>query len=86
MNSDVITNSAYYVIGLPSGIHLAFREHLGIHGLWIGLTFSLIYNSTLGSWLCFRTDWNKEVVKVIERLKEEDRMKRDVQVREGLPQ
>jgi hypothetical protein len=30
--------------------------------------------------VCFRTDWNKEVVKkVIERLKEGDQAKRDVQ-------
>jgi MATE family multidrug resistance protein len=82
-NSDVITNSAYYVIGLPLGIYLAFRWHLGIHGLWIGLTISLIYCSTVGSWICFRTDWNKEVMKVIERLKLDDQTRWDVQEREG---
>ena len=58
------------MFGIPLGIYLAFKWHLGLHGLWIGLTFSLIYSSILSSWVCFRTDWNKEVVKVIERLKE----------------
>ena len=69
-NSDVISNSAYYILGLPLGIYLAFRWHIGLYGLWIGLTCSLVYCSTIGSWVCIRTDWNKEVVKVIERLKE----------------
>ena len=34
---------AYYVLALPIGITLAFhpRTHLGLEGLWIGLSFSL---------------------------------------------
>ena len=80
---SLITNSAYYLLGLPLGIYLAFSWHLGIYGLWIGLTVSLIYCSTLSSWVCFRTDWNKEVVKVIERLKIEDQTRRDAQERGG---
>ena len=77
------TNSAFYILGIPLGIYLAFKEHLGISGLWIGLTCSILYCATIGSWVCFRTDWNKEVVKVMERLKEGDQMRRDVQ--EGTP-
>ena len=69
---SVISNSAYYLLGLPLGIYLAFIWHLDSHGLWIGLTCSLIYCSTHSSWICIRTDWNKEVIKVIERLKNEE--------------
>ena len=47
------------------------------------MTFSLVYCAALGSWVCFRTDWNKEVVKVAERLKRADQM-RSVEEREGL--
>ena len=33
----VINFVAYYVIGLPLGISLAFAAHLGALGMWIGL-------------------------------------------------
>lgn len=41
---------------------------MGLHGLWYGLTVSLIYGSTVGVWLGLRTDWNREVQKVRKRL------------------
>ena len=44
---------------------------MGIHGLWIGLTVSLVYCSFFGTLLCLNTDWNREVRKVMKRLKEE---------------
>lgn len=28
---------AYYVLALPIGITLAFRQHIGLQGLWIGM-------------------------------------------------
>jgi len=59
--------SAYYIFGIPLGIYLAFKHHFGLHGLWIGLTFSLVYCSLIGTWVCVTTDWDKEVRKVIER-------------------
>ncbi|KAF8079300.1 mate-domain-containing protein, partial [Lyophyllum atratum] len=68
--------SAYYVIGLPTGVFLAFRWHLGLHGLWIGLTLSLIYCSVIGTVLCFKTDWKEEVLKVAARLAEEERLQK----------
>ncbi|KAF8656526.1 hypothetical protein AX16_002490 [Volvariella volvacea WC 439] len=61
--------SAYYIIGLPFGIWLAFNFAFGIYGLWIGFTVSLIYCSFFGTWLCLRTDWDHEACKVMERLK-----------------
>ena len=41
---------------------------MGLHGLWFGLTVSLIYSATIGVWLGLKTDWNKEVQKVQKRL------------------
>jgi MATE family multidrug resistance protein len=41
---------------------------MGLHGLWYGLTVSLIYGSAVGVWLALKTDWNKEVQKVQKRL------------------
>lgn len=28
---------AYYVLALPIGITLAFKQHVGLQGLWIGM-------------------------------------------------
>lgn len=47
---------------------MAFRRNMGLHGLWYGLTVSLIYGSAVGVWLALKTDWNKEVQKVQKRL------------------
>jgi len=34
--------SAYWLIGLPLGIYLCFRQHWGVIGLWTGLSLALI--------------------------------------------
>jgi multidrug resistance protein, MATE family len=52
---------------------LAFSKGLGLHGLWIGLSFSLIYCATWGVYLCFQTDWQREVLKVMDRLAEDQK-------------
>ncbi|THV07085.1 MATE efflux family protein [Dendrothele bispora CBS 962.96] len=61
--------SAYYVIGIPLGIALAFKWGMGLTGLWIGLTVSLVYCAVAGTGVCVRTDWEREVGKVRERLR-----------------
>ena len=33
---------AYWLMGLPFGAWLCFRQHWGVLGLWIGLSASLI--------------------------------------------
>ena len=68
--------SAYYAFGIPLGIYLAFSLEYGLHGLWMGLTFSLVYCALLGTWLCVRTDWEREVEKVQERITSGDNKKR----------
>lgn len=55
--------------GIPFGIWLAFSWKQGIEGLWIGLTVSLVYCSVFGTMICLRTDWDREVWKVAERIK-----------------
>ncbi|KAI0795658.1 MATE efflux family protein [Abortiporus biennis] len=60
--------SAYYVIGIPFGIWLAFKRDMALHGLWVGLTVSLVYSAAVGVTLCLKTDWEREVEKVRERI------------------
>lgn len=69
------------MLGLPLGIYLTFTWHLGIYGLWIGLTLSLIYCSFIGTCVCLRTDWDKEVKKVFQRLKEDEQVRMDLEDR-----
>ena len=42
----------YWIFGLPLGAFLCFRVHLGIYGVWIGLTLALIFIAMLllGRW------------------------------------
>ncbi|MEG9431249.1 MATE family efflux transporter [Terriglobus sp. ADX1] len=44
---------SYYIVGLPLGALLCFHFHLGVLGLWIGLTCALITASVvlLSAWL-----------------------------------
>lgn len=63
--------SAYYLLGIPVGIWFAFWWDMKLHGLWIGLTLSLVYCSVLGIIICLRSDWEYEVKKVMNRLKAE---------------
>lgn len=60
--------SAYYVIGIPFGLWLAFKQDMQLAGLWCGLTAALLYTSTLSIWICLKTNWKREVEKVAERL------------------
>jgi len=46
---------------------------MGISGLWIGLTVSLVYCAFFGTLLCVRADWDWEVWKVMQRLEERDK-------------
>ncbi|KIL64533.1 hypothetical protein M378DRAFT_162975 [Amanita muscaria Koide BX008] len=64
--------SAYYILGIPLGIFLAFKWKMGLAGLWLGLAASLLYYAALSTYLCVQTDWNREVVKVMERMAREE--------------
>jgi multidrug resistance protein, MATE family len=57
-------------------MYLGFTLHLGLEGLWIGLTVALVYAAFLAIWICIRTDWPAEAVRVAARL-EADQKPRD---------
>lgn len=65
---------AYYVLALPLGITLAFHPHfqLGLQGLWVGQVVALFIVG-LGEYgvVWLGTDWEKEVQKGMERIREE---------------
>jgi multidrug resistance protein, MATE family len=45
---------------------------MGLHGLWCGLTLSLIYVSVVGVWIGLRADWDQEVLNVQKRLETDE--------------
>lgn len=63
-----IPDSAYYVVGIPFGMWLAFSRDYQLTGLWIGLTIALVYSAGAGVWICLRTDWDRQIQKVRQRL------------------
>ncbi|KAJ7089340.1 MATE efflux family protein [Mycena belliarum] len=77
MTGALLNLSAYYIIGIPFGAWLAFSWDFGLHGLWIGLTVSLVYCAVFGILLCVRTDWDREVRKVLARLNAESKARGD---------
>ena len=63
-----LVTSSYYIIGIPMGIYLAFRQGMHLWGLWIGLTIALVFTSVIGGLIVLWADWDLEVKKVMERL------------------
>jgi len=61
-------SSAYYILGIPIGILVAFHFDFQLAGLWIGLMVALMYSSILSVWIgIVRADWEVEATKARER-------------------
>jgi multidrug resistance protein, MATE family len=50
---------AYYVIGFPLGLIFCYLFGIRLIGLWSGLMFGLLFNSSLMlSYILFKIDWD----------------------------
>lgn len=69
---------AYYVLALPLGITLAFHpgSALGLQGLWIGQVVALCIVGLGEYYVVWRTNWQVEVKRGIERNAEEAKRRR----------
>ncbi|KAG9077507.1 hypothetical protein FRC06_008875, partial [Ceratobasidium sp. 370] len=70
----LVNITAYYVIGIPLGIYLAFWWDMHLKGLWVGLSVALFYSAFVSVWVVLRTNWAKEVLRVRARLEEEGKV------------
>ncbi|KNA08148.1 hypothetical protein SOVF_165200 isoform B, partial [Spinacia oleracea] len=63
-----INLGAYYIIGIPFAVLLAFVFHVGGKGLWLGIICALIVQVVSLFVLTVRTDWDHEGKKARERV------------------
>ncbi|XP_021808909.1 protein DETOXIFICATION 16-like isoform X2 [Prunus avium] len=59
---------AYYLMGIPTSVVLAFVLHLGGKGLWTGIIVALFSQTLFLAIIITRTDWEKEVKKASDRV------------------
>ncbi|CAO2837145.1 unnamed protein product [Amaranthus hypochondriacus] len=64
----LINLGAYYIVGVPSAILLAFVFNFGGKGLWTGIIMALLVQSFLLLLITLHTNWDKEVKKAKDRL------------------
>ena len=62
-----ITLMAYYSIGIPSSILLAFEGHMGVKGLWLGIAIAITVLGLAMMFAVYKIDWKQEAEKAFER-------------------
>ncbi|CAK9176460.1 unnamed protein product [Ilex paraguariensis] len=62
--------ATYYIIGLPIGCVLGFKTSLGAAGIWWGMIIGVVLQTLALFILTVRTNWNAEVAKAADRLKQ----------------
>ncbi|XP_015061714.1 protein DETOXIFICATION 41 [Solanum pennellii] len=62
--------ATYYCIGLPIGCILGFKTSLQAAGIWWGMIVGVVLQTVSLFILTARTNWNTEVAKAADRLKE----------------
>ncbi|MED6156853.1 hypothetical protein PIB30_018219 [Stylosanthes scabra] len=61
--------ACYYLIGVPLGLVLGFKLHLGVIGIWSGMMSGTILQSCVLFFMVYKTNWNKEASLAEDRIK-----------------
>ncbi|GAQ78344.1 MATE efflux family protein [Klebsormidium nitens] len=69
-----VNAAAYYVIGIPLALLLAFHYRGGLRGLWAGMSAAVIFQTAAMLVLIMRTDWSGEAEKAEKTVRESDRL------------
>ncbi|KAL9239879.1 hypothetical protein vseg_014158 [Gypsophila vaccaria] len=60
----------YYVFGLPLGVVLGYKLHLGVKGIWYGMMAGTTVQTLILFLMIYRTNWNKEASMAEDRIKQ----------------
>ncbi|KAI4376260.1 hypothetical protein MLD38_014045 [Melastoma candidum] len=72
-----INLGAYYLVGIPVAVLLAFHFQLSGKGLWSGIIVALILQASLLAVLTVRTNWDLEAKKASDRVTSSGMVNRD---------
>ncbi|KAK7315104.1 hypothetical protein VNO77_33636 [Canavalia gladiata] len=64
-----INLACYYIVGLPIGIFLGFKQQLGVKGLWGGTMCGNILHILVLLLIIWKTNWTKEVEQTAHRMR-----------------
>jgi MATE family multidrug resistance protein len=60
----------YYIVGLPLAIYLGIYLHIGVVGLWYGISTGVFFIGLSNQYLIsYKFDWNDLVLEAVERSK-----------------
>ncbi|KAH1233525.1 Protein DETOXIFICATION 34 [Glycine max] len=64
-----INLACYYIVGLPIGYFLGFKQHLGVKGLWGGTMCGSVLQILILLLIIRKTNWTKEVEQTAHRMR-----------------
>ncbi|XP_010671653.2 protein DETOXIFICATION 35 [Beta vulgaris subsp. vulgaris] len=64
-----INLACYYVFGLPLGYILGYVADYGVMGIWVGMIAGTILQTLILLFICYRTNWTKEVEETTSRMR-----------------
>ncbi|KAL7617823.1 hypothetical protein Lser_V15G01135 [Lactuca serriola] len=65
-----INITCYYIFGIPLGLILGFVAKWGVKGIWIGMMFGTVIQTSVLVWICYTTNWEKEASMAENRIKQ----------------
>ncbi|CAD5334692.1 unnamed protein product [Arabidopsis thaliana] len=71
----IINLGSYYLVGVPSGLLLAFHFHVGGRGLWLGIICALVVQVFGLGLVTIFTNWDEEAKKATNRIESSSSVK-----------
>ncbi|KAK7283623.1 hypothetical protein RIF29_13264 [Crotalaria pallida] len=64
-----INLASYYIVGIPLGVYLGFKQHFGVKGLWGGTMCGNVLQIIVLMLIIWQTNWIKEVEQTADRMR-----------------
>lgn len=63
----------YYIIGIPFGLYLCFKQNMNVKGLWWGMCTASFVSSVIFVVIRFKINWREQVKKAFQRIQEKEK-------------